>query len=189
MRHGARALRPRTQSTRDRSGRQRVVLAGSATGTPVRLRACRLQSFLVQSSEQLTKSDNHLRRRAHVKRRADQDIDRPQLCLLQAERFTDTALDPVALGGSGGVLAGNQDPQPWLSAFALLQVKGVSGEIVPLALPQQALELDAAPQAAGGIQSEALARRGYNPSRRRPLARRLRRTLRPPGVRLRTRKP
>ena len=87
------------------------------------------------------------------------------------------------------MLAGNQDPQPRLSAFALLQVEGISGEVTPLALPQQALELDAAPQAAGGIQSETLDCRGYNPSRRRPLARRLRRTLRPPGVRLRTRKP
>jgi hypothetical protein len=87
------------------------------------------------------------------------------------------------------MLAGNQDPQPGLSALALLQVEGIAGEVTPLALPQQALELDATPQTAGSIQSEALARRGYNPRRRRPLARRLRRTLRPPGVRLRTRKP
>lgn len=39
------------------------------------------------------------------------------------------------------------------------------------------------------IQPEALGGRGYSPRRRRPLARRLRNTLRPPGVRLRTRKP
>lgn len=87
------------------------------------------------------------------------------------------------------MLAGNQDPQPGLSALALLQVEGIASKIAPLALPKQALEFDAAPQATGSVQSEALADRGYNPRRRRPRARRLRRTLRPPGVRLRTRKP
>ena len=44
-------------------------------------------------------------------------------------------------------------------------------------------------QPAAGIQPEALFARGYNPRRRRPLARRLAITLRPPGVRLRTRNP
>jgi hypothetical protein len=76
-----------------------------------------------------------------------------------------------------------------LSALALLQEEGIAAEVAPLALLQQPLELDAAPQPAVSIQTEALARRGYNPRRRRPRARRLRRTLRPPGVRLRTRKP
>jgi len=51
------------------------------------------------------------------------------------------------------------------------------------------LEFAGTPQATLGIQSETLAGRGYNPRRRRPRARRLRNTLRPPGVLLRTRKP
>jgi hypothetical protein len=56
-------------------------------------------------------------------------------------------------------------------------------------MPQQGFEFALLPQAARRIQREALAGRGYNPRRRRPRARRLRNTLRPPGVRLRTRKP
>jgi hypothetical protein len=54
------------------------------------------------------------------------------------------------------------------------------------------LELRLAPQPALCIETESLLRcryNGYNPSRRRPLARRLRKTARPPRVRLRTRKP
>jgi hypothetical protein len=76
-----------------------------------------------------------------------------------------------------------------LAAFTSRQVEGVAGKAAPSTLPQQTLEFDAAPEAPLGVQSETLARRGYNPMRRRPRARRLRKTLRPPGVRLRTRKP
>jgi len=54
---------------------------------------------------------------------------------------------------------------------------------------QQSFEFGFLPQPARGVQPEALAGRDYNPRRRRPLARRLRSTLRPPAVRLRTRKP
>jgi hypothetical protein len=56
-------------------------------------------------------------------------------------------------------------------------------------LRQQALELGFLPQPPPGIQPEALERRGYNPRRRRPRARRLRSTARPPRVPLRTRNP
>jgi hypothetical protein len=52
--------------------------------------------------------------------------------------------------------------------------------------------LNLPPQAAARIETESLLRRGYadySARRRRPRARRLRSTLRPPGVRLRTRKP
>jgi hypothetical protein len=54
------------------------------------------------------------------------------------------------------------------------------------------LELRLAPQPAPCIETESFLRwryNGYNPSRRRPRARRLRKTVRPPRVRLRTRKP
>jgi hypothetical protein len=54
---------------------------------------------------------------------------------------------------------------------------------------QQALELRLLPQPARAVQAEALAGRDQSPRRRRPLARRLRSTLRPPAVRLRTRNP
>jgi hypothetical protein len=60
---------------------------------------------------------------------------------------------------------------------------------VPRTVSQQSFELGFLPQPARGIQPEALAGRDYNPRRRRPRARRLRSTLRPPGLRLRTRNP
>jgi hypothetical protein len=109
--------------------------------------------------------------------------------LFQAESFSDTALDAVALGGRGRMLAGHQESEPRFAAVAPRQVKRIASEAAPRPPSKQALEFSAASQAALGIQSEALARRGYNPRRRRPRARRLRNTLRPPGVLLRTRKP
>jgi len=58
-------------------------------------------------------------------------------------------------------------------------------------LTQQLLELRLAAQPATCIEPETLAGRysRYSPTRRRPRARRLRNTARPPRVRLRTRKP
>jgi hypothetical protein len=59
-------------------------------------------------------------------------------------------------------------------------------------MTQQAFELAFAPQLARGVEpAELLGLRynGYNPRRRRPRARRLRSTARPPRVRLRTKKP
>jgi hypothetical protein len=109
--------------------------------------------------------------------------------LFQAESLSDTALDSVAFGGRRRMFARHQESQPCLAAFAPRQVEGIASEAAPGSASKQALEFSAASQAALGIQSEALARRGYNPRRRRPRARRLRNTLRPPGVLLRTRKP
>jgi len=109
--------------------------------------------------------------------------------LLQAERFTDTALDAISLGGRRRVLARHEHPQPCLAIAAARQVERITRQATPRSLPQQSLEFTAARQPPPGIQSETLARRGYNPSRRRPRDRRLRSTLRPPGVRLRTRNP
>lgn len=73
-----------------------------------------------------------------------------------------------------------------------LHKKGIAVDDSPLALTQQALELGFLPQLTCGVQDETLLRcsyNGYNPRRRRPRARRLRSTLRPPRVLLRTRKP
>ena len=90
------------------------------------------------------------------------------------------------------MLARDQDAEPRVSRGASLDIEGISVQDMPLALTQQPLELGLLPQPARGVQDEALLRaryNGYNPRRRRPRARRLRRTLRPPRVLLRTRKP
>lgn len=109
--------------------------------------------------------------------------------LFEAKRLSDTALDTVALGGRRRMPARYQHAEPGRTFSPSLDEESVTGNTAPRALSQQPLEVGLAPQAAPGIQPEALWRRGYNPSRRRPLARRLRSTLRPPGVRLRTRNP
>src|SRR5205085_2116911 len=105
------------------------------------------------------------------------------------ERLAHAALDVVALGGGRRVLARHQNAEPRSACIASLHIEGVVGNPAPRALAQQALEAGAALHAARAIQPEALLRRGYNPRRRRPLARRRLSTLRPPGVRLRTRNP
>jgi len=71
-------------------------------------------------------------------------------------------------------------------------IKRIAAQASPLAFTQQLLELRLAAQPASCIEPETLACRCYNrysPMRRRPRARRLRNTARPPRVRLRTRKP
>ena len=81
---------------------------------------------------------------------------------------------------------------PWVAREvrgALGVIEGVAADAAPGAVSQQAFELGLACQPTPGIQPEALAGRGYSPRRRRPRARRLRSTLRPPAVRLRTRNP
>jgi hypothetical protein len=87
------------------------------------------------------------------------------------------------------VLAGDEHPEPRATVVTSLQVEGKAIEAAALALPQQALEIGFPRQAARSAKPEALIARGYNPRRRLPLARRLRRTFRPPGVRPRTRNP
>ena len=187
--HSGRVPHRRTPSSLDRSGRRSAVPAGQTIGIRAPRRACRRSSFSVQSGEQFAKSGNHLCRWAYVVRWSHQQIDRSQRLLLQAECFTDTALNAVTLGSCRRMLTRDQDAEPRFAAIASRQVEGIAGETAPRSIPQQTFEFAAAPKAALGIQSEALARRGYNPRRRRPRARRLRKTLRPPGVRLRTRKP
>jgi len=90
------------------------------------------------------------------------------------------------------VLARDQDAQPRLAVRTALKEERIAGQRAPLAFAQQALELRFAPQPARRIQTETLLCCRYNdysPTRRRPRARRLRSTARPPGVRLRTRNP
>jgi len=73
-----------------------------------------------------------------------------------------------------------------------LVIENVTSHTAAASATKQRLELDLSAEPPGGVQAEALLYRvcnGYRPSRRRPRARRLRNTLRPPTVRLRTRKP
>jgi hypothetical protein len=87
------------------------------------------------------------------------------------------------------MLARYKYAEPRLSCGTVLDKKGIPLENTPLALPQQPFEFGSLPQPACGVQDETLLRcsyNGYNPRRRRPRARRLRKTLRPPRVLLRT---
>jgi hypothetical protein len=90
------------------------------------------------------------------------------------------------------VPARDQDPQARRRCGPAPNIKQIATQAAPLAFTQQLLELRLAAQPAACIEPETLARRRYNrysPTRRRPRARRLRNTARPPRVRLRTRKP
>jgi len=131
-------------------------------------------------------------RAAQAVGRPNQELEAPKVFLLESESFADTSLDAVTLDGSGGVPAGDQDPDARLTFGAAPNIKKVAAQAVPLAFTQQLLELRLAAQPAACIEPESLGRRRYNrysPTRRRPRARRLRNTARPPRVRLRTRKP
>jgi len=112
--------------------------------------------------------------------------------LFKSECFPNASLDAVPVGGSGGMLARNQDSEARRTGRTALEVERVPRRGAPLALAQQPLELSLPPQAAARIETESLSRRRYavySARRRRPRARRLRSTLRPPAVRLRTRNP
>jgi hypothetical protein len=90
------------------------------------------------------------------------------------------------------VFARYQNAKPRPTVGATRKEKCVAGESSTLPFAQQPLELRLAPQPARCIQAETLLccrYNGYNPRRRRPRARRLRNTARPPRVLLRTRKP
>jgi len=114
------------------------------------------------------------------------------MLLFQSESLANASLDAVALDSGGGVLARDQDAEARAAGVATLHKESETIEIAPFSGLQQPLELRLAPQAARCIQAETLLccrYNGYNPRRRRPRARRLRSTARPPRVLLRTRKP
>jgi hypothetical protein len=88
--------------------------------------------------------------------------------------------------------ARDQDAEPRRLSRRARYVKSVAGYVAPLGFAQQPLELRSVLQPTSAIEPVTLARcryRSYSPMRRRPRARRLRSTARPPRVRLRTRKP
>ena len=124
--------------------------------------------------------------------RTHEQVDRTEVLLFKSEGFADTSLDAVAVGRSGGMLAGNQDSETRLTRTTPLEIKRITARRASLPLAQQPLELSLAPQAAARVEAKSLKRRryaDYSARRRRPRARRLRSTLRPPAVRLRTRNP
>jgi hypothetical protein len=124
--------------------------------------------------------------------RTHEQVDRTEVLLFKSEGFPDTSLDAVAVGRSGGMLAGNQDSETRLTRTTPLEIKRITARRASLPLAQQPLELSLAPQAAARVEAKSLKRRryaDYSARRRRPRARRLRSTLRPPAVRLRTRNP
>lgn len=144
---------------------------------------------LDEPAKKLAQADDHLRGRLYTVRRAHQHINRAEPLLLQAESLADATLDAITHDGARRVPARDQEAKPRRSAVASPHIHGVAVQVAPRAVSQQPFEVGLLPQPACGIQPEALAGRGYSPSRRRPRARRLRSTLRPPAVRLRTRKP
>ena len=111
------------------------------------------------------------------------------MLLLEPEGLADAALDTVAHDRRPRVAPRHQDAEARAAAIAVGEVERVAIRASPRPFAQQAFEFRLAPQAARRVQAETLAARGYNPRRRRPFARRLRSTARPPRVLLRTRKP
>jgi hypothetical protein len=112
--------------------------------------------------------------------------------LFQPEGFTNASLDAVTVHGSSRVSARHQKPESRYAGLATSEKKSVALDAATFAFAQEPLELCLAPQPARPIKAETLLRRGdrnYSASRRRPRARRLRNTARPPCVRLRTRNP
>lgn len=142
--------------------------------------------------EQVPQRAQHHRRAANAVRGPHQHVDRAERLLLEPECLANAALDPVAIHRCRRVLPRDEDAKPGRAIGAALIVENESSETAARSTAKQPLKFDLAPEPTGGIQAKALrycARNGYSASRRRPRARRLRNTLRPPGVRLRTRKP
>ena len=142
-----------------------------------------------QAVQDAAQPQDHLGSGFDSVRRAHQEIERAKPRLLEAKGFANAALDPVSIGRPGRMFFCHQQSEPCVAAFPLHPVERVAADAAPLSLAQQALELRFLPQAPGRVEPEALAGRGYSPRRRRPRARRLRSTARPPRVPLRTRKP
>jgi len=124
--------------------------------------------------------------------RPHQEVKRAQIFLLQSKSFPNASFDAVAIGRRRRVLAGDQNAEARPARGAPFKKERVAAKRAALALAQQPLKLRLAPQPARRIQAVTFLSRRYNrysPRRRRPRARRLRNTARPPRVRLRTRNP
>jgi hypothetical protein len=125
-------------------------------------------------------------------RRAHENVRCAQSSLLEPEGLANATLDTVSFHSRSRMLARDENAEPGRTRGAALIVEDESSKTAAGPAAKQPLEFDLPPQAAGFVQAKAVlyfADYGYSASRRRPRARRLRNTLRPPLVRLRTRKP
>ena len=180
----------RTPSSSGRSGNCAAAADSRTSGRPGPRSAGRSRSF--QSYEQLAQAREHCRGAVHPVRRAYEHVDVADPCLLETKCFTNAALYAIAIHRGGCVPARDENAEARGSCDAALIVENIPSQAATRSAAKQPLELELSPEPAGGVQAEALpcrARSGYSASRRRPRARRLRSTLRPPRVRLRTRNP
>ena len=146
-------------------------------------------SYAAQRRKDAAQEHDHPRRRLDAVGWPHKHIERAEASLFKTKRLADAALDPVALARPRGMLAGHQQPEARAARVAAFQVEGITGHFFLPAIAQQAFELRFLREAPACAEPEAFLARGYSPSRRRPRARRLRSTARPPRVPLRTRKP
>jgi|KBSMisStaDraftv2_1062788.scaffolds.fasta_scaffold1521041_1 hypothetical protein len=91
--------------------------------------------------------------------RTHEQVDRAEVLLFKSEGFADTSLDAVAVGRSGGMLAGNQDSETRLTRTTPLEIKRITARRASFPLAQQPLELSLAPQAAARVEAKSLKRR------------------------------
>jgi hypothetical protein len=68
--------------------------------------------------------------------RPNKEIEGPEMFLFKSESFPNASLDAVAVGGSSGVLARNQDSKPRRARPPTFEVKRVAGHFAPFALAQ-----------------------------------------------------
>ena len=187
-RHGEAALPRRSASSSGGNGTRAPAAGVRTSGTRGAGRRARARSC-DKPAEGTAQASDHVRRGFSAVGRSYQHVHRTEILPLQSECLADAALEAVTHHGLRRVLARNQHAEPRAARVPSCNIKRVAVDAAPGAVAQQALEFGLLPQPARRIQPEALVGRGYSPRRRRPRARRLRSTLRPPTVRLRTRKP
>lgn len=96
---------------------------------------------------------------AHRIRRTHEKVDGPEAVLFEPESFANGSLDAVAVDGTGGMLARDQDSQPRPPRRTPREKERVAADRAALAGAQQSLELRLAPQAALRVERKALRRR------------------------------
>src|SRR5204863_3325569 len=92
-------------------------------------------------------------RRPRAERRPNQQVDRTELFLFQAEGLSNAALDAVTYRGAGCVFARYEHAEARRPGMPRPEVEDESVQAAPHAVVQQALEFCLAPQAAPGAQS------------------------------------
>lgn len=197
-RRAAPELAPRIRNSLGESGR-RVAEEGSRNTCRPLQRDATTRKSSAQPAKKFSQLPQHLRRRFHAIRRAHQHIQRAEIFLLKPKGLPDISLESIAIDRSGGVLSCDQNSKTRRPIiFTPLKIERITADIPAFALAQEPYEQRALREAPIRSESELPCRPGsaahaggkpYNPRRLRPRALRARKTARPPGVRLRTRKP